>query len=204
MTTTLVFLFFCAFTFKYCSVIFSFLTDFCHFNFQLAFCYNWMCFSSFNSCSFQHFQVVFCLFQLVLLLSFYFCCFSQHSASFSYHSALFSQHSALFSQRSAFFSQYSASFNQRRFIKLALCFIQFSVDLCFFVVFKPRDQNKYKEAANLLNDALAIREKTLGVDHPAVSKAAEINQLKVFRNRFKLRVCLYWLCWILFSILSET
>ena len=25
-----------------------------------------------------------------------------------------------------------------------------------------RDQNKYKEAANLLNDALAIREKTLG------------------------------------------
>lgn len=32
-----------------------------------------------------------------------------------------------------------------------------------------RDQNKYKEAANLLNDALAIREKTLGPDHPAVS-----------------------------------
>lgn len=32
-----------------------------------------------------------------------------------------------------------------------------------------RDQNKYKEAANLLNDALAIREKTLGRDHPAVS-----------------------------------
>lgn len=32
-----------------------------------------------------------------------------------------------------------------------------------------RDQNKYKEAANLLNDALAIREKTLGMDHPAVS-----------------------------------
>lgn len=31
-----------------------------------------------------------------------------------------------------------------------------------------RDQNKYKEAANLLNDALAIREKTLGMDHPAV------------------------------------
>ena len=30
-----------------------------------------------------------------------------------------------------------------------------------------RDQNKYKEAANLLNDALAIREKTLGeVTHP--------------------------------------
>lgn len=33
----------------------------------------------------------------------------------------------------------------------------------------PRDQNKYKEAAHLLNDALAIREKTLGKDHPAVS-----------------------------------
>jgi hypothetical protein len=33
-----------------------------------------------------------------------------------------------------------------------------------------RDQNKYKEAAHLLNDALSIREKTLGKDHPAVSK----------------------------------
>ena len=32
-----------------------------------------------------------------------------------------------------------------------------------------RDQGKYKEAANLLNDALGIREKTLGPDHPAVS-----------------------------------
>jgi len=32
-----------------------------------------------------------------------------------------------------------------------------------------RDQGKYKEAANLLNDALGIREKTLGYDHPAVS-----------------------------------
>lgn len=32
-----------------------------------------------------------------------------------------------------------------------------------------RDQNKYKEAANLLNDALSIREKTLGENHPAVS-----------------------------------
>ena len=35
-----------------------------------------------------------------------------------------------------------------------------------FVCF--RDQNKYKEAANLLHDALTIREKTLGEDHPAV------------------------------------
>ena len=33
-----------------------------------------------------------------------------------------------------------------------------------------RDQGKYKEAANLLNDALGIREKTLGPDHPAVSR----------------------------------
>jgi hypothetical protein len=32
-----------------------------------------------------------------------------------------------------------------------------------------RDQNKYKEAAHLLNDALSIRESTLGRDHPAVS-----------------------------------
>ena len=31
------------------------------------------------------------------------------------------------------------------------------------------DQGKYKEAANLLNDALGIREKSLGSDHPAVS-----------------------------------
>jgi len=31
------------------------------------------------------------------------------------------------------------------------------------------DQGKYKEAANLLNDALGIREKSLGADHPAVS-----------------------------------
>jgi hypothetical protein len=32
-----------------------------------------------------------------------------------------------------------------------------------------RDQNKCKEAANLLNDSLAVRERTLGRDHPAVS-----------------------------------
>lgn len=39
-----------------------------------------------------------------------------------------------------------------------------------------RDQNKYKEAANLLNDALAIREKTLGMDHPAVSDPPSVNE----------------------------
>ena len=42
-----------------------------------------------------------------------------------------------------------------------------TVSLCLTCVF--RDQNKYKEAANLLHDALTIREKTLGEDHPAVS-----------------------------------
>ena len=31
-----------------------------------------------------------------------------------------------------------------------------------------RDQGKYKEAAGLLSEALAIRECTLGMDHPAV------------------------------------
>ena len=30
------------------------------------------------------------------------------------------------------------------------------------------DQGKYKEAAGLLGEALAIRERTLGTDHPAV------------------------------------
>ena len=49
-----------------------------------------------------------------------------------------------------------------------------------------RDQNKYKEAANLLNDALAIREKTLGENHPAV--AATLNNLAVLygkRGKYK-------------------
>ena len=32
-----------------------------------------------------------------------------------------------------------------------------------------RDQGKYKEAASMLNEALAIREKTLGPDNPTVS-----------------------------------
>lgn len=48
------------------------------------------------------------------------------------------------------------------------------------------DQNKYKEAANLLNDALAIREKTLGENHPAV--AATLNNLAVLygkRGKYK-------------------
>lgn len=49
---------------------------------------------------------------------------------------------------------------------------------CDSVLFSYRDQNKYKEAANLLNDALAIREKTLGMDHPAVSHLSLMKQLQ--------------------------
>jgi len=48
------------------------------------------------------------------------------------------------------------------------------------------DQNKYKEAANLLNEALQIREKTLGDSHPAV--AATLNNLAVLygkRGKYK-------------------
>lgn len=52
-----------------------------------------------------------------------------------------------------------------------------------------RDQNKYKEAANLLNDALSIREKTLGENHPAV--AATLNNLAVLygkRGQYSLKL----------------
>ena len=45
-----------------------------------------------------------------------------------------------------------------------------------------RDQSKFKEAGALLNDALAIREKTLGPDHPAV--AATLNNLAVLYGSF--------------------
>ncbi|MGH0152813.1 UNVERIFIED_CONTAM: hypothetical protein FKN15_023372 [Acipenser sinensis] len=45
-----------------------------------------------------------------------------------------------------------------------------------------RDQNKYKEAANLLNDALAIREKTLGMDHPAVLGTDHPDVVKQLNN----------------------
>jgi kinesin light chain len=44
-----------------------------------------------------------------------------------------------------------------------------------------RDQSKFKEAGALLNDALAIREKTLGPDHPAV--AATLNNLAVLYGK---------------------
>ncbi|UYV77507.1 KLC4 [Cordylochernes scorpioides] len=61
-------------------------------------------------------------------------------------------------------------------------FLGLTVKLCCC----GRDQNKYKEAANLLNDALAIREKTLGENHPAV--AATLNNLAVLygkRGKYK-------------------
>lgn len=58
---------------------------------------------------------------------------------------------------------------------------------CSFVkVFSRRDQNKYKEAASLLNEALQIREKSLGESHPAV--AATLNNLAVLygkRGKYK-------------------
>ncbi|ELK33415.1 Kinesin light chain 3 [Myotis davidii] len=49
-----------------------------------------------------------------------------------------------------------------------------------------RDQNKYKEATDLLHDALQIREQTLGPEHPAV--AATLNNLAVLygkRGRYR-------------------
>ena len=50
-----------------------------------------------------------------------------------------------------------------------------------YIVLLPmlnRDQGKYKEAANLLNDALGIREKSLGSDHPAVCRIVHILNLQ--------------------------
>lgn len=60
----------------------------------------------------------------------------------------------------------------------------FFIFLIIFHVFS--DQNKYKEAANLLNEALHIREKCLGESHPAV--AATLNNLAVLygkRGKYK-------------------
>lgn len=55
-----------------------------------------------------------------------------------------------------------------------------------------RDQNKYKEAANLLHDALTIREKTLGEDHPAVSHSHiwHLFDSSVFFSCFSMRLWL--------------
>lgn len=44
-----------------------------------------------------------------------------------------------------------------------------------------RDQQKYKEASHLLNEALSIREKCLGDSHPAV--AATLNNLAVLHGK---------------------
>lgn len=41
---------------------------------------------------------------------------------------------------------------------------RFNEKLCYF-----RDQGKYKEAVNLLNDVFGIREKTFGFDYSVVS-----------------------------------
>jgi hypothetical protein len=46
-----------------------------------------------------------------------------------------------------------------------------------------RDQQKYKEASHLLNEALSIREKCLGDSHPAV--AATLNNLAVLHGKRK-------------------
>ena len=63
----------------------------------------------------------------------------------------------------------------------SICVCLFMIDFfrIFFSVY--RDQNKYREAANLLNDALSIREKTLGGNHPAV--AATLNNLAVLYGK---------------------
>lgn len=64
---------------------------------------------------------------------------------------------------------------------------------CFLL---SRDQNKYKEAANLLNDALAIREKTLGKDHPAVRTGPALicllSTLQSVCAVCRYIVCVYW------------
>ena len=43
------------------------------------------------------------------------------------------------------------------------------LDVLCCEMLSSRDQGKYKDAGCLLHDALSIREKTLGRDHPAVS-----------------------------------
>lgn len=69
-----------------------------------------------------------------------------------------------------------------------LCFFPCKSTLAsnYMLIFCISFQNKYKEAANLLNDALSIRGKTLGENHPAV--AATLNNLAVLygkRGKYK-------------------
>lgn len=49
-----------------------------------------------------------------------------------------------------------------------------------WTVHSSRDQGKFKEATNLLHDALSIREKTMGLDHPAVSLLLAVSWKLVF------------------------
>ena len=58
-------------------------------------------------------------------------------------------------------------------------FLELSINIFHDLVY--RDQSKWREAANLLNDALAIRERTLGANHPAV--AATLNNLAVLYGK---------------------
>ena len=58
-------------------------------------------------------------------------------------------------------------------------FLELSINIFHNLVY--RDQSKWREAANLLNDALAIRERTLGANHPAV--AATLNNLAVLYGK---------------------
>lgn len=64
----------------------------------------------------------------------------------------------------------------RRTLATSLCCLTSTKRFMFKCFLFFRDQNKYKEAANLLNDALAIREKTLGRDHPAVNTSSHPHQ----------------------------
>ena len=61
-------------------------------------------------------------------------------------------------------------------MKLKTFLINLSKEIQVFLskFFFHRDQGKFKEAGNLLQDALKIREKTLGSDHPAVSVQSSV------------------------------
>uniref|UniRef100_A0A8C7I644 Kinesin light chain n=1 Tax=Oncorhynchus kisutch TaxID=8019 RepID=A0A8C7I644_ONCKI len=67
------------------------------------------------------------------------------------------------------------------------------VRLSFVIIL---DQNKYKEAAHLLNDALSIREKTLGKDHPDHPDVAkQLNNLALLcQNQGKYEEVEYYYC----------
>lgn len=57
-----------------------------------------------------------------------------------------------------------------------------------------RDQGKYREAASLLNDALGIREKTLGADHPAVSHSRSHTIIDLFCGYIAVLCFCEWFC----------